>query len=185
MRWKLRSSLLACCAWALPAFAAQESPAIGSIAPDFTAKDILTGEKVSLSAAQGRIVFLTFWATWCAPCRKEIPLLANVQKRLGKERAVVYAVDFQEPPTTLGQLKKVVTTAGWQIAMLEDYSGRIATEYAIHTIPHLFIIGPDGKILAVHAGYSEDSLDELADDLNLALRASRQAAPDPNPAPVQ
>jgi thiol-disulfide isomerase/thioredoxin len=185
MRRKLRLSFIACCACALPAFAAHESPAVGSLAPDFTAKNILTGEKVTLSAAQGKLVFLTFWATWCAPCRKEIPLLANVEKRLGKERAVVYAVNFQEPQNTLAQVKRVVISAGWQIAVLEDYNGRIATEYAIHSIPHLFIIGQDGKILAVRAAYGEDSLDELADDINRALKASGWVVADPKPAPVQ
>jgi thiol-disulfide isomerase/thioredoxin len=185
MRRKLPTSLLACCACALPAFAAHESPTVGSQAPDFTARDILTGEKVTLGAAQGKLVFLTFWATWCAPCRKEIPLLANVEKRLGKERAVVYAVNFQEPQNTLAQVKKVVTSAGWQIAVLEDYSGRIASEYAIHSIPHLFIIGTDGKILSVHTGYGEASLDELADDINRALKASGWAVVDAKATPVQ
>jgi thiol-disulfide isomerase/thioredoxin len=53
------------------------------------ARDIVSNNRVRLSEAQGKLVFVTFWATWCAACRSELPILENVQKKLGKDKAAV------------------------------------------------------------------------------------------------
>lgn len=142
------------------------------MAPDFTARSLVTGEKARLSEQQGKLVILTFWASWCAPCRKELPYLENVQRKLGKEKVMVYAVSFQEHEESLYEVRKMAKATGWQLTLLGDPNGRIAAQYAISSIPHLFIIGRDGRILAVHAGYGEGSIDEWVEEINRALRAA-------------
>lgn len=166
---------------AFPALAGQASPAVGTVPPDFKTKNVVTGETLRLSEQRGKIVVLTFWATWCGPCRKELPILEAVQRQVGKDHLEVLAVAFHETPDNFRQLKKVATEKGWQLALIEDDSGRIASHYEIKAIPHLFIIGRDGKVLAEHTGYGESSLDSLVDELNRALRPDAPPAPETTP----
>ncbi|MBS0378438.1 MAG: TlpA family protein disulfide reductase [Proteobacteria bacterium] len=159
------------------------APGVGDLAPDFTSRSLVSHEKVQLSAERGRIVFLTFFASWCAPCRKEVPVLEAVQKRLGPERARVLAVNFHEDdPRDLIRWAHKVNA---QMTIVEDPGAHIAAHYGVQAIPHLLIIGPDGRILKVHEGYGDGSLEDLVDDINEVLRstaAASAASADPDPA---
>jgi thiol-disulfide isomerase/thioredoxin len=66
--------------------AAPTGPSVGSIAPDFKVRNLVTGEDVSLSSQQGKVVILTFWASWCGPCKRELPVLENAQRVVGKDK---------------------------------------------------------------------------------------------------
>jgi thiol-disulfide isomerase/thioredoxin len=169
----LATSVVATCACA--GSPPPKAPEVGAIAPDFTTKELMTGQAVHLSDQRGKLVFLSFWATWCAPCRKELPILNNVQKFVADRGGVVYAVSFAERASTF-DLKQVFRTAGWQLKPLMDPGGKIAALYGIRTIPHLFIIGRDGKILAVNTGYGDSSPDELVTEINAALKGEMTAA---------
>jgi peroxiredoxin len=151
---------------------APEGPGAGDPAPDFSARNLRTHDSVKLSSEQGKLVLLTFWASWCPPCRKELPVLEAVQRKLGPERAAVLAVSFRENDE--GQVRAWAHRGAWQITLLEDPGGQVARAYAIHAIPHLFIIGPDGRIMKVHTGYGEHSIEELVADINAALTAAGQ-----------
>jgi thiol-disulfide isomerase/thioredoxin len=147
--------------------AASTGPAIGTVAPDFKAHNLVTGEKIPLSSQRGKVVIVTFWATWCAPCRRELPYLEAAQRVVGKDKLTVFAVNFKENPEATAALKKLAST--WQINVVDDRNGWIASHYAISSIPHLFIIDRDGKILANHIGYGDRSVDELVVDINHAF----------------
>jgi peroxiredoxin len=164
---------LALIASAAAADEAPREPARGDRAPDFTARNLITRDAVKLSDEQGKLVFLTFWASWCPPCRKELPVLEAVQRKLGAERATVLAVSFKE--NDAGQVRAWAHKGDWHITLLEDPGGQVARSYAIHAIPHLFIIGPEGRIMKVHTGYGAHSIDELVADINAALSATGQA----------
>jgi thiol-disulfide isomerase/thioredoxin len=147
--------------------AGMTGPAVGSVAPDFKAHNLLTGETAPLSVQRGKVVILTFWASWCGPCRRELPNLEKAQRIIGKDRLTVLAVSFKEKPEASREIKKLASQ--WQINMIHDYNGSIAGRYAISAIPHLFIISRDGKVLANHIGYGDRSLDELVADINHAF----------------
>jgi thiol-disulfide isomerase/thioredoxin len=55
-------------------------PSVGSIAPDFIVHNLVTGEDTTLSSQRGKVVILTFWASWCPPCKRELPILENAQR---------------------------------------------------------------------------------------------------------
>jgi thiol-disulfide isomerase/thioredoxin len=164
---------LSCLSTATGATKESTGPAVGSMAPDFKAHNLLTGERTTLSSQRGKVVILTFWASWCAPCRRELPNLEKAQEILGKDKLTVFAMSFNDTAAERG-IKKLASE--WQINMIEDRDGRIAGHYSISSIPHLFIIGRDGKVLANHTGYGDRSLQELVDDINGAFR---------EPAPVE
>jgi thiol-disulfide isomerase/thioredoxin len=169
----------------IAASASQTGPAIGSVAPDFKARNLVTGEALPLSSQRGKIVILTFWASWCGPCRRELPILEKAQMAVGKDRLTVFAVSFKESPDREREIKKLAST--WHINVIEDNNGWIAGHYGITSIPHLFLIDRDGKVVASHLGYGDRSLEELVDDINHALTGStlteQDAPPSPSPSP--
>src|SRR5580704_17930727 len=131
MRPILISWLAALCLSSAAA-APSTGPAIGSMAPDFKAHNLVTGETVPLSSQRGKLVILTFWASWCGPCKRELPILENAQKLIGKDRLTVLAVSFKENPEAAKLLKKLA--AAWQINVIDDRNGWIASRYSISSI---------------------------------------------------
>ena len=168
------------CAGVVPTQAATKPLAVASIPPDFTAKNAVTGERIRLSEQHGRTVILTFWGTWCGPCRRELPILEKAQRKLGKDRLVVYAVSFRERPDILRVLRG--NARSWNISLIEDRDGWIAGRYAVESIPRLFMIGWDGRVLASHLGYGDSTVDELVADLNRAPQQPKEAPASSEPA---
>jgi thiol-disulfide isomerase/thioredoxin len=74
---------------------AGDTPAVGPMAPEFTLKD-LQGNDVSLSQLRGKVVLVNFWATWCEPCRDEIPLLIEVQQKYGAKGFVILGIALDD-----------------------------------------------------------------------------------------
>jgi thiol-disulfide isomerase/thioredoxin len=157
-------------------------PAVGDAAPDFKSWNAVTHERVHLSEQTGKVVVLTFWAAWCPPCRQEIPVLDRLQSKVSKDRLVVYAVPFQVPDQAHGELVKIFRSL--KLTLVEDTNGYIARRYGIDSLPHLFLIGRDGKITAEHKGYGEGSIPELVADVNAALGAPAPTPAD-NPPPAE
>jgi thiol-disulfide isomerase/thioredoxin len=158
--------------YTVSAIAGSVSPPIGSLAPDFKAHNLVTHESTLLSSQRGKVVILTFWASWCGPCRRELPILERAQEILGKDKLTVFAVSFQDKEAESSIIRAAAT---WQINVVDDRSGWISGHYAITSIPHLFIIGKDGKILATQLGYGDRSLEDLIADINQALTESAPA----------
>jgi thiol-disulfide isomerase/thioredoxin len=172
--------LLALMSVAAPVFASATGPAIGTMAPEFSGRNLMTGEKIDLVAERGKLVIVTFWATWCAPCRRELPILERAQQLIGKDRLTVFAVDYQDQPEAVARLRRVVKK--WLVTFVQDPNGRIARQYNIQAVPHLFMVSSGGEILANHLGYGDRSINELVDDINTALRGSAVPGPEPGKA---
>lgn len=159
--------LIPCYGYAAVELSKLSGPAIGTTAPDFEGRNVLTGDKIPLGGQRGKIVIVTFWASWCAPCRRELPILEAAQKLVGQNRLTVFAVSYHESSDAIRAIKKMAPS--WHINFIEDYRGSIAGHYGISAIPHLFIIDRTGKVLANHLGYGDSSIQALVNDLNQAL----------------
>lgn len=148
----------------------ENPPGVGSRAPDFTARDYVNGERLRLAAQRGKVTVVTFWATWCAPCRNELPNLEKLQEYLGRDKITILAVNFRDDdPDTVQRLRKDAKEAGWKLHLLLDPGEQIARAYGISTIPRMYIIGKDGRIRAVHAGFGDGSLEDMVADLKTVL----------------
>jgi thiol-disulfide isomerase/thioredoxin len=147
----------------------QSGPVVGTIAPDFKVHNLVTGQDVTLSSQRGKVVIVTFWASWCGPCKRELPILESAQRALSKDKLVVFAVSYRDSDAAFAVIRKIAAT--WQINMMSDHNERVASLYSIKSIPHLFMIGRDGKVVANHLGYGDRTLDELVADINQALAA--------------
>jgi peroxiredoxin len=153
---------------------AGEKLAIGTPAPDFKGRDALTHEPIHLAEQSGKVVVLTFFASWCGPCRHEVPVLVRLQSKVSKDELVVLAVPFRQPDDTYSELVRLFRT--WQVTLVDDRRGAIAGQYGVRGIPHLFLIGRDGRIAAEHLGFGAGSLEALVAEVNAALRGPPGAA---------
>ncbi|MEE8413457.1 MAG: TlpA disulfide reductase family protein [Dehalococcoidales bacterium] len=118
----------------------------GDMAPDFTLTD-LDGNQVSLSDFRGKTVFLNFWATWCPPCRAEMPEMAAVYQEYTDKEVVIIGIDIQEPAETVRQF---VQDQGYSWTFLLDTSGMVTADYEIVAIPTSFFLDKEGIIRAVN-----------------------------------
>jgi thiol-disulfide isomerase/thioredoxin len=171
MKYSLCLLLILFCA--LSAAAPLTGPTIGTTAPDIKVRNLVTWEDANLSSQRGKVVILTFWASWCGPCKRELPILEGAQRAVGKDKLVVFAVSYKDKPEALAAIKKAASN--WQINIMTDPGERASRQYSISSIPHLFMIGRDGKVVANHLGYGDRSLNELLADINHALAEANPA----------
>ena len=114
--------------------------------PDFSAKDI-SGRTVKLSELKGKVVLLDFWATWCPPCRVEIPHLLELNRKFKDREFVLISVSLDRDLQAARQFVKD-KEMDW-VHIIDIEAGRtIATLYQVEYIPSTFVIGRKGKIEA-------------------------------------
>jgi thiol-disulfide isomerase/thioredoxin len=121
---------------------------------------LLTGGNRTLSGLKGRVVFLNFWATWCPPCREEMPSMETLYRRLGEAGLEFLAVDIQEKQKPV---EAFIKDGGLSFPVALDESGRVSGIYGIRSIPTTFIIDQNGLIIAsVIGGRKWDSPEVIA-----------------------
>lgn len=140
------------------------APEAGEMAPDFVGYNA-EGQPLRVTAYSGKVVVLSFWASWCGPCKKELPLLEGIA-RTAKDRVQVLAVNVESAEVYKRLSRR---TADLQMLVASDAGHEAQKAYDVNGIPHMVIIGKDGHILQIHRGYSEAGVDAVIDDLNRAL----------------
>lgn len=118
-------------------------------APDFTLKSS-TGENVRLAEQRGQVVMLNFWASWCGPCRQEMPLLDGISKKYGKMGFVLYGVNVEEDNTAA---KKMLKDLGVSFPILFDTESKLSGLYNVEAMPTSVIIDKKGNIRYIDRGY--------------------------------
>lgn len=126
---------------------AETAANLGYLAPDFTLTD-LGGQSVSLSSFRGKPVLLNFWASWCPPCRKEMPELQKFHERYGDQIALL-GVNWGESAKTV---KEFLESFGVRYLNLLDERGTAFVLYRLTGIPESFFIDPEGFIRGVWIG---------------------------------
>lgn len=137
----------------LPSLGAPSSaPRVGARAPDFTLT-AADGSTVKLSDLSGKRVVLNFWATWCPPCRAEMPDLNRVAGDYRDQGVVVLAVDQMESPDKVaGFFSEVGIGASPAITPIFDSEGTVAEAYHVTALPSTFVVDADGVIRDVTLG---------------------------------
>ena len=130
-------------------------PKPGEIPPDALGKD-REGNEQTVSQHRGKVVIVTFWASWCGPCRRELPVLGQFQRAVGKDALEVIAINVKEPRRDyLGVIR---ANRDLELTWVHDSSGATAVRYGVQALPNMFIMDREGKVAHVHRGYSEESL---------------------------
>lgn len=112
-------------------------------APTFTLPD-LTGKKIRLKDSQGKLVLLNFFATWCGPCREEMPSMERLYHTLQEKGLIILAVNIQESAKTV---RPFIQELKLSFPVLLDSTGSVSREYGIRALPVSFLVGRDGNIL--------------------------------------
>ena len=136
--------------------AANTSPAAEPkpVAPNWQLRDI-NGEPISLADFKGKVVILDFWATWCPPCRKEIPGLVTLQRRYQDKGLVIIGVSLdQQGPSVVKPFMRELGM-NYRVVMGDE---KIVSDYGgIEAIPTTFIIDRQGKVVTVHQGFTDNA----------------------------
>ncbi len=127
-------------------------PTVGSKAIDFTLKTF-DGKQVTLSSLRGKVVLLDFWASWCTPCREELPLLDILNKTYGRENFKVVTVNIDNHPKNA---VKFLETYSIKIAPLWDKKKIVVAAYDIRKMPTTILIDKNGWIRYIHSGFETE-----------------------------
>ena len=139
------------------------APSVGSPAPNFELRD-LYGETWRLSDQQGKVTLINFWATWCAPCRLEMPAIQERADQYPSDLAVL-AVNFDESPE---KVQSFMDELGLRFAVLLDPGAKVQDLYQVRGYPTSFFVDETGKVRFQHIGIlSEEQLDRYLRDLGV------------------
>ena len=137
-------------------------------APEFSLTD-MTGQQLRLSDYRGKVVLLDFWATWCGPCREEIPHFVELQNKLGDQGFQIIGVSMDDGPEPVRdfyrQFKMNYPVVMGNAQIGELYSGVLG-------LPIAFVIGRDSRIYSKHIGATDISLLEREIEAQLPARRS-------------
>ena len=160
-RWT-RSLVALCCVLVLPLAFALEA---GQPAPDFTLAGA-DGKPLQLAGLRGKLVYLDFWASWCAPCRLSFPWMNAMQEKYGPGGLVVLGVNVDQRRPDADRFLAQVPA---KFAIAYDPQGTAPKLYAIKGMPSSVLIDPQGRVLLVHAGFRDEERDELEARIRAAL----------------
>ncbi len=138
---------------------------VGKKAVEFSLPDVNGGE-VALQSFRGKVVLLNFWATWCGPCREELPELDRVQEKFRKRGFAVVAVTVDnELENIRGFLKKY----DLKLQALWDRRKKLADAYKVEKMPSSYLIDRNGVIRFVHLGYNAEELKRIEAEIDEML----------------
>jgi cytochrome c biogenesis protein CcmG, thiol:disulfide interchange protein DsbE len=129
---------------------------VGRAAPDFTTQT-LDGSRVRLSQYRGQPVLLNFWATWCAPCQDEMPLIQRASDIYKGQGLVVLAVNYQQ--TSTSSMKAFLRKVDARFAAVFDPAAQIAGEYGVNVgLPVSVFIDRSGAVSFIQLGQMSDAI---------------------------
>jgi thiol-disulfide isomerase/thioredoxin len=150
-------ALLVALALATPALAQELKPWAGGATPPLELSDI-QGVRHTLADYRGKVVLVNFWATWCVPCRDEMPSIERLRASLEGRPFAVLAVNLAEPES---RIRKFLEAVPVRFPVLVDRDTKTAKAWQAKLLPATYIIGPDGAIRYRHLGELDWSKPEV------------------------
>jgi thiol-disulfide isomerase/thioredoxin len=189
--FRLRAlALLAGLAVAVPVTAELEEAVVGAPAPGFSLR-VLNPEAAGMSwlslqslagdepeDAEARVVLVSFFASWCAPCKKELPLLVELDTRYRSLGLRVIGISIDKEEDGIAAARKLVASHHAAYPVLSDRFNLLARRYLGDQapLPSVFLIGRDGNIISIERGYTKDASGFLRAKVEAALGIKRAAA---------
>lgn len=132
----------------------------------------LEGQSVNIQeyAENGKITIISFWATWCKPCKKELDTIHEVYEDWVADYEVELVAITIDTRRDLGKVKPLIEEKGWEYTILSDSKGDLKNALNFQTVPQTFLLDQEGNIVYTHSGYKtgdevelEDKIKELAE----------------------
>jgi peroxiredoxin len=124
---------------------------LSATAPDFTLRSV-GGANMRLAEQRGQVVLVNFWATWCGPCRQEMPHLNRLYDRYRSAGFVLLGVNIDDDPRAAAEL---AAKLGVQFPVLLDTDKRVSRAYDMSAMPATLLIDRDGRVRHIHRGYRD------------------------------
>jgi thiol-disulfide isomerase/thioredoxin len=137
-----------------------------SAAPAFTLP-ARGGASVGLESFKGKVVMLNFWASWCGPCRQEMPLLEQMHKRYSKQGFALLGVNVDAESADAEKLLKAVQVS---FPILFDKDNKVSQLYNVNSMPSSVFIDRKGNVRASHRGYKAGDENEYLDQIRTLLK---------------
>ncbi len=138
----------------------------GQVAPDFALKSN-TGENLRLSEYRGDVVMINFWATWCGPCRQEMPLLDELYGRYQRVGFNLLGINIDDDSS---RALRMVEELGIHFPVLFDERKEVSRLYNVEAMPATILVDREGNIRHVHHGYKPGYEEKYLDQIRALLR---------------
>ena len=156
------AAMVAALSVALPALAGPT----GAPAPSFTLA-ARGGQNVSLTQYKGQVVMLNFWASWCGPCRQEMPLLESIYRKNNKMGFTMIGVNVEPDSNAANDWLKATPVS---FPILYDRDSKVSKLYDVSGMPSTVIIDRTGKLRVLHRGYKPGDENEYLDSIRTLIR---------------
>ena len=160
---KVIAASVAALSLSLPALAGSSS---GGPAPAFTLAS-RAGQDVSLAQYRGQVVMINFWASWCGPCRQEMPLLESIYKKYNKMGFTLIGVNVEPDSNAANDWLKATPVS---FPILYDRDSKVSKLYDVSGMPSTVIIDRTGKLRVLHRGYKPGDENEYLDSIRTLIR---------------
>jgi thiol-disulfide isomerase/thioredoxin len=131
---------------------------VGQPAPQFTLPTLQQDQPTSLKQYAGKVVYLDFWASWCAPCRTSFPLLTKLHEKLKAQGFEVVGINLDEDKVNAEKFLKEFPVG---FTVLRDAKGEWADQFVVESMPTSFIIDKQGVVQNIHHGFASADINEL------------------------
>ncbi len=140
---------------------------VGSPAPALVLPTA-TGETVALDRLRGKVVYVDFWASWCGPCRKSFPWMAEMQKKYGPSGLSIVAVNVDKKRP---DAEKFLQATPAQFTVVYDPTGAAPSAWNVKSMPSSFLIDGNGNVALIENGFREDGGSEMESRIKMLVGA--------------
>lgn len=131
--------------------------------PNTVIKDVVNGKKVAFSetVTKGKVTLISFWATWCVPCKKEIKSIREKMADWKKEADFDYITVSIDESRAEGLVRSYAKSQGWEFEYYIDTNGDLKRSLGFQNVPFTMIVDKNGKVAYTHTGFEEGSENEV------------------------
>src|SRR5690606_35215540 len=151
----------------LAGMALAATPKIGGPAPVDLLGTTPEGEAIRISEHRGKVVVVSFWASWCGYCRKQFPFLDHLQTTVGSDDLRVVVVNFQEPAHEYRSIRRTLRKSS--VTWTHGRDGALSDAFGVSSVPNMFIFDRDGNLAGIRRGYSDEGVETTARIITEAL----------------
>ena len=163
---KLIRSVCAILVGALLPVACLQAAEIASARSDFRLPTLAGDRELTLRDLEGKVVYLDFWASWCGPCRKSLPLYEGLYQELGSEQFDIVAINLDD---NREDAVRFLEEHPVSYTILLDPKGSTAAAWQVRAMPTSFLLDAQGQVIREYAGFEPSHIEEIRHDIRSLL----------------